>query len=127
MGLYKTPIRTTTSLKRNESSEGETLEQKIDRIVNNKEAIKDGAPPIYTERKEGVVAAYDIRTDKMEKALEAMDAVHKTEIAKRNNRIENREKEIKELNEKQRKREEAIDKMAKEAGNEGGNEGGGDG
>lgn len=116
MGLYKIPKQNETSLTVNESSEGETIEQKIDRIVNNKEAIKDGAPPIYTERKDGIIAAYDIRTDKMEKALEAMDVVHKTEIARRKDRIENREKEIKDMNEKQRKRNEAIDKLSKEDG-----------
>ena len=35
--------------------EGETIEQKVNRIVNNNEPITDGAPIIFTERKDGVL------------------------------------------------------------------------
>ena len=45
-----------------ETFEGETIETKVNRIVNNGEPIKDGAPIIYTERKDGVLPEYDIRT-----------------------------------------------------------------
>lgn len=45
------------------------------RITNNKEPITDSAPLVYTERKDGVLPDYNIRTDRMEKALEAMDRV----------------------------------------------------
>jgi len=61
---------------------GETIEMKIQRIMENKEPIKDGAPLIYTDRKEGVVAAYNIRTDRWEVAAEAMDVVNKSKMAK---------------------------------------------
>ena len=53
--------------------EGERLELKIDRMTQNNEPIGDSAPLIYTPRKDGVVAAYDIRTDKWDIALEAME------------------------------------------------------
>ena len=58
-----------------EKLEGEPIEWKIERIVSNKEPISDGAPSIFTERKDGVVAAYNIRTDRFEIAAEAMDKV----------------------------------------------------
>ena len=45
--------------------------------------ITDGAPIIYTERKEGVIPAYDVRTDRFEIAVEAMGKVVKSNIAKR--------------------------------------------
>lgn len=67
----------------NESSEGERIEDKVYRITKNNEPIKDGAPIIYTERNEGVLAGYNIRTDRFEVALDAMDAVNKTIRAKR--------------------------------------------
>lgn len=76
-----------TTIVVNQSTEGETIEQKIERIVNNKEPITDGAPIIWQERQEGVNPAYDVRTDRFEIAVEAMDKVHKTEIAKREARI----------------------------------------
>ena len=58
--------------------EGERLELKIDRMTQNKEPIGDSAPLIYTPRKDGVVAAYDIRTDKWDIALDAMEKVNRT-------------------------------------------------
>jgi hypothetical protein len=81
--MYKTPIFSKTNIKRNESTEGETIEQKVHRVTVNKEPIKDGAPLIYTERKEGVKASHNIRTDRFEIAIDAMDVVSKTVRAKR--------------------------------------------
>lgn len=43
----------------------------------------NGAPLIYTERKDGVLPAYDIRTDKMALAQEAMEKNMKAVNAKR--------------------------------------------
>ena len=65
--------------------EGESIEQKIERIVENKEPITDGAPEIFTERKDGIIAAYNIRTDRWEIAAEAMDKVAASIAAKREN------------------------------------------
>lgn len=83
--MYKRIKPGKTTLIVNKAYEGETIEQKVRRIVNNKEPIKDGAPLIYTDRKDGVQAGYDIRTDRFEIAVEAMDRVTKAQIAKRNN------------------------------------------
>lgn len=58
--------------------EGERLELKIDRMTQNNEPIGDSAPLIYTPRKDGVIAAYDIRTDKWDVALDAMEKVNRT-------------------------------------------------
>jgi len=81
--MYKNIKMRKTSIKQNTSYEGETLEHKINRIVNNNEPITDGAPLIYTDRKDGVKAETNIRTDRFEIAVEAMDAIHKTSMAKR--------------------------------------------
>lgn len=89
--MYKKPIFPVTGISRNESKEGETIEMKVRRIMVNKEPISDGVEPIYTERKEGVLPAYDIRTDRFDIAIEAMDVVSRTEIARRNERIKERE------------------------------------
>lgn len=81
--MIKFKIQSTTKIKVNQSVQGETIEMKIERIVNNKEPIKDGAPLIYTERKDGIQPDYDIRTDRWEHAIDAMDKVNKAKIAKR--------------------------------------------
>lgn len=91
MYRYKKP--TTTSIALNKAYAGETIEKKIRRILNNKEPITDGAPLIYTERKNGVEAQYNIRTDRFEIAVEAMDKVAKTYTARREEAIGKRAKE----------------------------------
>ena len=65
--------------------QGEPLEHKINRIVNNKEPIKDGAPLIYTERKEGIRASTNIRTDRWEIAIDGTDKIAKSYQARREN------------------------------------------
>lgn len=86
--MYRPNKPKRTTLKVNDSYIGETIEQKIERIVNNKEPITDGAPIIFTERKDGVLPEYDIRTDRFEVAVEAMDKVTKSHQAKREARLE---------------------------------------
>lgn len=81
--MIKLKITNRTSIEVNNSIEGETIETKIERIVENNEPISDGAPIIWTDRKDGVLPAYDIRTDRFDIAIDAMDTVSKTHIAKR--------------------------------------------
>jgi hypothetical protein len=83
---YKYGVPSKSRLTSVEKLEGEPIEHKIERIVSNKEAISDGAPSIFTERKDGVVAAYNIRTDRFEVATEAMDKVAGSIQAKRDNK-----------------------------------------
>lgn len=88
----KKPIRK-TDLKVQNQYEGEPIEDKVSRIVNNKEPISEGADIIYTDRADGVQAAYNIRTDRMEVALDAMTYVSKDRIAKREQRAKARQDE----------------------------------
>ena len=57
-----------------EPFEGESIEQKVAKLIENNEPITDGAPIIYTEKKDGVLPQYDIRTDKWEISQSAMNA-----------------------------------------------------
>ena len=86
MKMYKTRKPNKTSLRVNNSVEGETIEVKVQRIVIQGDPITDGAPMIYTERKDGVRPEYDIRTDRFELAIEAMDRQSKDHLAKREER-----------------------------------------
>ncbi len=65
-----------TSIKPLPTWEGEPIELKVERILTTKEPIKDGAPIIYGEKKDGVKPEHDIRTDRWEMATDAMHAVH---------------------------------------------------
>ena len=68
--MYKIPKKTITSIERNESIEGETLEMQIQRMINNGEVLGEEKEMIYTKPSEGVVYGTDIRGDKQEKAIE---------------------------------------------------------
>ena len=84
-----------TLFKVNDSYQAVTIEQKIEKIMNAKEPIDETAPIIYTERKQGVKPEYNIRTDRFEIALEAMDKVSSSYQAKRQERIKENSGEIK--------------------------------
>lgn len=76
MATYKLPKYPKGSLTGIPTTEGETIETKVFRMINNKESIgKEALPLIYTDRKDGVQPAYDIRTDKWEIAVEAQGKV----------------------------------------------------
>lgn len=81
--MYKTPKFKQTSLNVNTTYIGETIEQKVRRITQNKEPIKDSAPLIYTDRKDGVKPSTNIRTDRFEVAIEALDKASKVKAARR--------------------------------------------
>lgn len=69
-----------------ELKEGETIETKVKRIVENKEPISDTAPIIYTNRDLGVQAGFNIRTDRFDVALSAMDVANRAKLATRKNK-----------------------------------------
>ena len=68
-----------------EFQNGESIENKVRRITENNEPITDGAPIIYTNRDDGVLPAYNIRTDRWEIAQAAMEAVNQANLAKSKN------------------------------------------
>ncbi len=80
---YKKVIYVNSRMESVEKLEGETIEQKMERVLDNGEPISDGAPEIFTEKAKGVLAAYNIRTDRWEIACEAMDKIQGSYQAKR--------------------------------------------
>ena len=80
--MYKLTINHKSKFDNLSTIEGESIETKVERITVNKEPIKDGAPIIFTERKDGIIPAYNIRTDRWDIAMQAMDKVNKSKLAK---------------------------------------------
>lgn len=91
--MYRKNIPTRTNMNIVSMMEGETIEQKIDRIVNNNEPIRDETPMIFTEREEGVLAGYDIRTDRFDVALDGIDKIQKSDIARREMKLKKKKEE----------------------------------
>lgn len=80
-------------LKVNQSYEAEPLEITLRRAMTSSEPISTTAPQVFTERKEGVRAEYDIRTDRFEVAMETMDRATKAHIANRENAFKEKQKQ----------------------------------
>lgn len=59
---------------------GETLIKKCQRILDEGEPLTDGAPMIYTPKQAGVKPEYNVRTDKWDIAMKAMDRVNNYKI-----------------------------------------------
>lgn len=85
--MYKKIKVVKSNLSGVKSYNAESIERKVERILSNKEPIKDGAPIIYTERKDGVLPSCNIRTDRFEVAVDAMDKVTASHIAKREAKV----------------------------------------
>lgn len=81
--MYNFKIISNTCIKCNDSTASESLEEKLRKVIEMKEPIDDTAPLIYTEKKEGVHAAYDIRTDRFEIAIDANDRIQGALVARR--------------------------------------------
>lgn len=50
----------------NETVEGESIEQKMEKILAGKEKVELTRSPVYQERRAGIEPQYNIRTNKME-------------------------------------------------------------
>jgi len=83
MEAYQSYPTRGSNIQINESVDGEPIERRVERIMNNKEPISDGAPLIYTERKDGVDPLHNIRTDRFDLALESTDKITQMALAKR--------------------------------------------
>lgn len=60
--------------------QAEPREVKLRKIISGESSnMEDGVfPTIYTERKDGVLPEYDIRTDRFEVAIDAIDKINKS-------------------------------------------------
>ena len=83
--MKRVNVPTKSAIRTTDAYECDRLELKLRRLIESKEPIDDNVtvPLVYTERKEGVLPAYDIRTDRFDLAIMAMDAANKMRDAKR--------------------------------------------
>lgn len=79
---YSKPSRNNGRLQSIEIYEGESIETKCARVLQNNEPITDTAPIIYTAKEDGVLPAYNIRTDRFDVAMDAYDKISKSAAKK---------------------------------------------
>lgn len=81
--MLKLSISHCSTLRINDSYDTLPLERKIERMIYSNEPIPSTDQLIYTERKDGIMPAYDIRTDRFELALDATSQIEKSYISRR--------------------------------------------
>lgn len=82
-----------SSIRTNVAYESESLEKKLRRTIASGQPIDNVCEVIYTDRKDGVLPQYDIRTDRFEVALNAMDKFTRSAAARREEIIKANEDE----------------------------------
>lgn len=82
------------TVKNDRMTEGESIEQMLRRMRTSKEPIQANAKILYTERDQGVLPWFDIRTDRFEQALMAADRVHASKAAARQAEIDAAKEQI---------------------------------
>ncbi|QCS35990.1 hypothetical protein [Capybara microvirus Cap1_SP_81] len=82
-------------LKVNNHFEAKSIEKVLAEVMagTSTQDLGKEVPPIWTERKDGVLPQYDPRTDRWDIAMQAADAAAASHAAKRQKNIEERAKE----------------------------------
>lgn len=93
MKIYRTIQNTTIGTGFNKASEensfiGESIEEKVRKVTADNTNIEAISPMIYTERKDGVLPEYNIRTDKWDIAQQAMDTIAVGTRERRNKEVD---------------------------------------
>lgn len=88
-GMYQQNIPQETGFNLPQLEEGESIETKLERMIANKEPItgEGNVELIFTERKEGVLPSYNIKTDRWLHAIDATDALSRQKLAQREAKI----------------------------------------
>ena len=76
------------TLKIDATYEAEGLEVKLRRMTETNEPLAGDIPIVYTKKTDGVLPAFDIRTDRFEIAREAMSKVYENEMTKEAQRMD---------------------------------------
>lgn len=91
----------------NNSYEAKPLERILEKVREGNMTIEDEKPIIYTDKKDGVLPGYNIRTDRFEIMREAAEKISQAEASKIGKSENKPEKEQKEETKTEEKKPEA--------------------
>ena len=80
--MYKPRPYKNSCIKNVDKFEGEPIEHRIERILNNNEPVIDETGVIYTEKADGVRPEFNIKTDRFEIAVDGKNLIEKQSIAR---------------------------------------------
>lgn len=81
--VYNSRQREKTRVTGRTPYEGESLEVKINRMLEDNEPITEISETYYGSREDGVIPSTNIRSDRWDAAVDAMDAANRSKVAKR--------------------------------------------
>lgn len=81
--MRKVIIKRGGLVKRNETYEGKSIEVQLSEKMAGEEIELGGKALLYTERKDGVLPETNIRSDRWDLAMMALDSVERARISKR--------------------------------------------
>lgn len=74
--MFRNPKYQTSRFKGTETYTAKSIEAELEEIITQKKPIEATAPLIYTEKSDGVIEDFDIRTDKWEAMQRAANYVN---------------------------------------------------
>ena len=83
--MKKAFLKSPSQIRFVEITKGERIETKVERITRNNEPIKDAAESIFDTEQFGINPDTNIRSDRFVIAVETMDKVNRSRVAKRLN------------------------------------------
>lgn len=80
-------------IRRNKTVEAKSIEQMLADKIEGEAIELGGKALLYTERKDGVLPLTNIRTDRFDIAMEAIDTVERSRVARRDKPVSEKTKE----------------------------------
>lgn len=74
--MFREPKFKTSKFQGIQLYEGKSIENELEEIITQKKPIEATAPLVYTEKRDGVIEDFDIRTDKWEAMQRAANYVN---------------------------------------------------
>lgn len=120
--MYSNKGHRKTSIKVNDSVEGESIEIKMQRLLNNGDETAETKELVYSRPEEGIIANYNIRHDHWDDAAEGATTMAEKNIELDGARLKKREELLKaKKDEDDYLRKHAKDSIKKSEGSQGEN------
>lgn len=111
--MYKIPKQHRTTIEINQSVQGESIETRIERMLNNNDDVSEMKELIFTREEDGIMGAFNIRHDHWDEAYENASTMAEKNSELDSARLKKRQEAIKEEKNIQKKLKENAKQQLK--------------